>query len=90
MELLLRWLAVGSKGYRPSYQPHNSTAIIITYDDHGYEDDVGITTGSIQNLKIQLSKLHLFSQYIGLQLEITKCEATRALWALGNPLTHKN
>ena len=90
MEPLLRWLAVGSRGYRPSYQTHKPTASIITYDDHGYADDISITTGSIQNLKIQLKKLHLFSQYTGLQLETTKCEATGALWALGNPLTHKN
>ena len=47
MDSLLRWLAVGSMGYRPSYQPHKSTATIITYDDHGYADDVSITTGSI-------------------------------------------
>jgi hypothetical protein len=90
MEPLLRWLAVGSRGYRPSYQPHKPTASIITYDDHGYADDISITAGSILNLKIQLQKLHLFSQYTGLQLETTKCEATGALWALGNPLTHNN
>jgi hypothetical protein len=36
MEPLLRWLAVGSWGYHPSYQPHQSTSTIITYDDHGY------------------------------------------------------
>jgi hypothetical protein len=66
MEPLLQWLAVGSRGYRPSYQPHKSTATIITYDDHGYADDVGITAGYIQNLKIQLKKLYLFSQYTGL------------------------
>ena len=54
MEPLLRWLFVGSKGYRPSYQPHKTTPTISTYDDHGYADDVSITAGSIQNLKIQL------------------------------------
>ena len=54
MEPLLRWLVVGSRGYRPSYQSHKSTTTIITYDDHGYTDDVSITAGSIQNLKIQL------------------------------------
>ena len=54
MEPLLRWLDVGSRGYRPSYQPRKSTTIIITHDDHGYVDDVSITAGSIQNLKIQL------------------------------------
>ena len=38
------------------------TFTIITYDDRGYADDVSITAGSIQYLKIQLQKLHLFSQ----------------------------
>ncbi len=91
MEPLLRWLAVGSRGYRPTYQPHKPTSTIITYyDDHGYAVDVSITAGSLQDLKIQLKKLHLFSQYTGLQLETSKCEATCALWALGNPLTQKH
>jgi hypothetical protein len=54
MEPLLRWLVVLSRGYRLSYQPHKSTTTIITYDDHGYADGVGITTGFIQNLKINL------------------------------------
>jgi hypothetical protein len=30
------------------------------------------------------------SKHTGIQLETTQCEATGALWALGNPLTHKN
>ncbi len=49
MEPLLRWLAVGSRGYRPSYQPHKPTASIITYDDHVYADVINITEGSIKN-----------------------------------------
>ncbi len=52
MEPLLRWLAIGSRGYRPTYQPHKPTSTIITYDDHGYADDVSITAGSLQDLKI--------------------------------------
>jgi hypothetical protein len=51
---------------------------------------VSITAGSIQDLKIQLKKLHLFSQYTGLQVETSKCEATGSLWGLGNPLNNKN
>ena len=62
MEPLLRWLAVGSRGYRPSYQPHQSTTAIITDDNHGCAYNVSITAGTIQNLKIQLQKLHLFSK----------------------------
>ena len=56
MEPLLRWLAVGSRGYKPTYQPHKSTSTIIAYDDHGFADDVSITAGSIQDLKTQLKK----------------------------------
>ena len=51
---------------------------------------MSITSRSIQDLKIQLKKLHLFSQYTGLQLEISNCEANGSLWAHGNPLNHKN
>ena len=90
MEPLLRWLAFGSRGYKPSHQPHKSTSTIITCDDHGYADDISITAESIQDLKIQLKKLHLFSQYTGLQLKTSKREATGSLWGLGNPLKHKN
>jgi len=89
MEPLLRWPAVGSRGYHPSYQSRQSTSAIITYDDNGYAYDVIITPGIIQSLKIQLQKLHLFTKYTSLQPETTKCEATGALWARGNPLTLK-
>ena len=90
MEPLSRWIAVGSRGYKLTYQPHKSTSTITVYDDHGYADDVSITDGSIQDLKIQLKKLHLFSQYTELHLETSKCEATGSLWAHGNPINHKN
>jgi hypothetical protein len=90
MEPLLRWLSVGSSGYRPTYQSHKPSAAIITYDDHGYADDISITAGNIRDLKIQLKKLHLFSTYTEFQLQTSKCEATGALWASGNPLTTSN
>ena len=47
MEPFLRWLAVGSRGYHLSYQPHQSTFAVITYNDHGYGNDVSITAGTI-------------------------------------------
>ncbi len=51
----------------------------MTYDDHGYADDISITTGTLENLQIQIKKLHLFSKYTGLELETSKCAATGAL-----------
>ena len=51
----------------------------MSYDDHGYADDISITTDTLDNLQIQITKLHLFSKYTGLELETIKCEATGAL-----------
>ncbi len=75
MEPLLRWMVVGSRGYKPTHQPHKSPNTVITYDDHGYAGNINITAGTIQDLKLQLTKLHLFGQYTELQMETTKCEA---------------
>ena len=66
MEPLLRWLAVGSRGYCPTYQPRKPYSAILTYDDHGYADDINITAGTITDLKIHIKKLHVFSSYTGL------------------------
>jgi len=47
MEPLLQWLAIGIRGYKPTYQPHKPTSTVVTYDDHGYADDVSIIAGYI-------------------------------------------
>jgi hypothetical protein len=62
----------------------------MTYDDHGYVDDISITTGTLENLQVQINKLHLFSKYTGLELETWKCKATGALWGYGNPMSKAN
>ena len=62
----------------------------MAYDDHGYADDKSITTGTLENLQIQIKKLHLFSKYTGLELETSKCEATGALWGYGNRMSTTN
>ena len=90
MEPLLRWLSIGSRGYKPTHQPQPPTGTHITYDDHGYADDISITTGTLENLQIQIRKLHLFSKYTGLELETSKCEATGALGGYGNPMSKAN
>jgi hypothetical protein len=59
----------------------------MTYDDHGYANDISITTGTLENLQIQIKKLHMFNEYTGLETETTKCEATCALWGYGNPMS---
>ena len=47
MEPLFRWLAVGSRDYQTTYKLHKPTSTIITYDDHGYANDVSITAGTM-------------------------------------------
>ena len=62
----------------------------MSYADHGYADDISITTGKLDNLQIQIKKLNLFSKYTGLELETTKCEAPGALSGYGNPMSKEN
>ena len=62
----------------------------MTYDDHDYADDISITTGTLDNLQIQIRKLHVFSKYTGLKLETIKFEATGAPWGYGNPMSKEN
>jgi hypothetical protein len=71
-------------------QSDQHSGTYTTYDDHGYADDINITTCTLKNLQMQTKKLHLFSKYTGLELETTKCEATGALWGYGNPMSKEN
>ncbi len=68
----LRWLAVDSGGYKPTYQYKADNATIISYNDHGYADDISLTAGSLPDLHIQFKKLRLFSKYKGIELETSK------------------
>jgi hypothetical protein len=90
MEPLLRWLSIGSRGYRSMQQTKQPAGTYMSYDDHGYAADISITTVTLDNLQIQIKKLHLFSKYTGLELETTKCEATGALWGYRDPMSKQN
>jgi len=87
MKSILRWLSIGSRGYKPTHQLQTPTRTYLTYDDHGCANDINITTETLKNFQTQKKKLHLFSKYTGLELETTKCEAIGALWGYGNPLS---
>jgi hypothetical protein len=54
MEPLLRWLSIGSRGYKPMQQTEQPAGTYMSYDDHGYADDISITTGTLDNLQIQI------------------------------------
>ncbi len=78
MEPLLRWLS-GVEDTNPNNNNKTPSSTYTTYDDHGYADDINIKTGALENLQIQIKKLHLFSKYTGLELETSNREATGAL-----------
>jgi hypothetical protein len=90
VEPLLRWLSVGGRGYTPTHQSQKPTSTYMTYDKYGYADDINITTGTLENLQPQINKLHLFGKHTKLELETINCEATRALWGYGNPMSKAN
>jgi hypothetical protein len=49
-EPLLKWLSIGSRGYKPLQQTEQPVGTYMSYDDHGYADDIGITTDTLDNL----------------------------------------
>jgi len=63
MKPLLRWLSVGSRGCKPTHQRQTPTSTYMTYTDHGYAEDVSITTGTLESLQTQIKKLYLFNKY---------------------------
>jgi hypothetical protein len=50
---LLRWLSMGSRGYKPKQHTELPENIHMAYDDHGYANDISITTGTLENLQMQ-------------------------------------
>jgi hypothetical protein len=91
-EPFLRWLIVGSRGYRPGPLATNvnPTEPITTYLGHNFADDLSLATGSTPNMAIQLRKLSLFSAYTGITVNIRKFCITGALWRAGNALSLAN
>ena len=87
---LLRWLEEGSRGYEPSFEADISSSTTLTHSDIGYADDLTITTGSLEDMKIQMHKIGEFSKYTKLDLAVTKCEITGALWSRGSPMATEN
>jgi hypothetical protein len=92
LEPFLRWLTVGSRGYRPGppaikIDPTKPTA---TYPGRGFADDLSLATSSTPNMSIQLRKLSLFSAYTCMIVNIRKCCITGALWRSSNALSLAN
>jgi hypothetical protein len=65
LEPFLRWLTVGSIGYRPGAPTTYANLAILThtYPGHEFGDDRSLATGTPTNMTIPLKKLSLFSEY---------------------------
>jgi hypothetical protein len=92
LEPYLRWLTVGSRGYRPGApttkaDPKEPTT---TYFGHGFADDLSLATDSPTNMSIQLKKLSLFNAYTGITVHVNKFCITGTLWSKGNALSLAN
>jgi hypothetical protein len=92
LEPFLRWLTVGSRGYRlvaptTSTDPNEPT---VTYSGHGFADDTSLATDSPTNMSIQLKELSLFRAYTGMKDNVTKCCITGALLSKGNAHSRAN
>jgi hypothetical protein len=92
LEPFLRWLRVGSRGYRSGAPATNvdPTEPTAAYPGHGFADDLSLATGSTPNMTIQLRMLSLFSAYTGMTVNVRKCCITGALSRSGNALSPTN
>ena len=52
VEPLLVWLRINIIGCRPTHQTEQPYGTYISYDDHGYADDICIATSILANLHI--------------------------------------
>jgi hypothetical protein len=92
LEPFLRWLTVGSRGYRPGAPATNvdPTKPTASYPGHGFADDLSLATGSTPNMTIQLRKLSLFNADTCMHVSVQKCCITGALWHSSNALSLAN
>jgi hypothetical protein len=90
MELFLIWISNDRGGYKPTQQTDQPIKTYMSYGDHGYANDINITTSILASLQVQLLNLYQFSKHTWLYLETSKCEATGALFEYGNPTGKAN
>jgi hypothetical protein len=92
LEPFLRWLTMGSRGYRtgPTTTNVDPTEPTATYHGHGFADDLSLATCSTRNMTIQLRKLSLFSAYTGMTVNIRKWCINGDFWRSNKALSLAN
>ena len=91
LEPLLRWLKVGGKGYHYGSLTAENNAV-HNCPGLAYADDLAVTTGTLENLRLQTMKVVQYSKWAGIPVNVNKCKATGVQWsklAYGQNPTHK-
>jgi len=79
IEILLRWLHQGGRGYRYSCLSHNDNAK-YNLSAAAYADDLVAPTSSKTDLQIQANKIEAFCKWARLEVNVQKCAATAGLF----------
>ena len=94
IEPLLRWLAVGGRGYKfaclppDAEAPPHATSLPAT----GFVDDTTVIANTVADLRWQAAKIDAFATWAGTPINASKCAATGALFGSmpTQPLTAPN
>jgi hypothetical protein len=84
LEPLLRWLQVGGRGYQFScLEKQGNDSLLHRLSSTAFADDLSAYTGSAADLRIQTSKVCLYSTWGNLVVSHEKTRATGALHSRG-------
>ena len=91
IEPLLRWLNVGSRGYKFGCVPSREQ-VRTACNSLAYADDLEILTSKLSDLKIQATKLSLYSDWAQMKVNVGKTITTGILYgsARTGQLGHSN
>jgi hypothetical protein len=79
IELLLRWLHTGGRGYR--FGTQSDIENDINHMAAGaYADDLTVTTRNIEDMQIQSNKITAYCKWAKLKINPSKCAVTAGLY----------
>ena len=79
IELLMRWLHSGGRGYKHGCIPDTANLARIC-SALAYADDLAILTSDSNDMKRQMEKLTAYLGWSDLDVNASKCAATGVLW----------
>jgi Reverse transcriptase (RNA-dependent DNA polymerase) len=83
MDPLLKWLQTGGRGYNTRIRTSSGN---LTMSALAYADDLTIICGTAKDLQRQLHKLDHYCQWMGLDVNASKCDIQAVKWSDTDPL----